>query len=544
MTDTSPMFKNSGSLSPSATRQIINLTSADQSITTVQMGGTLILQTGDRLYPDATIPTFASVTVGSKKGEVELQLPPASTNVAIFNSGTDGTDATLEDVLSGETGADVLYKATAQNATGSIKKMGHGRLRTLWPLDPDVVREVDMGSVAGGTSMIVDWGVTPHQSCALKSTLAAHVFLDSNNDIKLIAASCNADGTDRGNSAVTTIRANANTLQFPQIQRISDTLAAIVWWDATASVNEFVAVSITDAATPIITLGAVTDDSAIAAGNRINGARLSATADFNSDSNSAYWCNGNQATATNGHRAYRLSINTGTLATTINHNFQVGGALTNGAVYHKGCSPAADRFLVCQMEAASDGRVAMLQYSAGSISRLWVTPNGLNVDLSVAGAATRIEQISSTLYFLQGYDNGIGFSGGFLYRIPNIASENNHTLTPIKGLRVFGTTGGTAQGNMLIEGEAILTISPVSKGWYSVDLINFDRTGPNAITDQTAAYTTPHRPLVLPHPLGTHGNVASYCVHPATRRVTFFSYSNNVSGNTKIAITRFAWPRR
>jgi hypothetical protein len=538
-----------GSLAPSAKRQVIDLRTANQSITTVQMGGTLLLQTGTRLFPQVTIPTFANTTVGSKKGEVELQLPPNKSHVAVFNSGTAGTDSVLEAVLDGKEGADMLFKATAQSATGAVEKLGTGSLRTLWPLDPNATRLIDTGGTLSTSQHIDALNSTDVQSCALSPTLQVVVQLDANNDVFVIATNCNADGTDRGVSTTTMIRSNANTLQFPQIVKVTSSIAFIQWWDNTATAkNEWCFISVTDAATPVVTVGAVSDDTSLASGDRISGVSYNASvvADFDAANNLGVWISGGQVTAAQGQRAYRITGNSGTFAATFNHNFTFTGAVSHSAVPHRGVSPATNRYMVCGFAAASDGKIYMLQYNGSTISQEWVGATRLESYVLI-GSNTRIDRLSTNDFLVQcGQHAVLGTVTAFKLTVPSLTSGNNHFWTQLTGFPRWGTTFQPLNPPIIFDGEAILYGSGIPSYYNgaTTDLLNIKSSGPGSQDNHWTAVSNMWVPMPILHGFGGDIVKATACVDIPSRRITIFSRHTPVSGNIRLRVDRYIWPKR
>jgi hypothetical protein len=545
MPDTSELFKSGDLLAPSSAEINIAFTTAGAgTLATTQLGTIATLQTGAAFFNKLTLPSFSGKT--GKSLQQALVVPEKSKRVGVFNSADE-----LECVLSA--GAIVRLKALNSTAAGTpIMKIGQGMKRWPWPLDGDTYHTSELNTSAWGTNLSTFSGGTANeQAVALSSTLAVTVWADSNNDIYIRAFSRNADGSHRGESLVTTLRSNANTLVYPQVIKLSSTFVVVQWVDTTATAKlEWIACEVADGATPTITIGAVRDDTAITSADRIlnSGNNQGFVADFNSASNSAFWVNGPMVSTT-GAKAYRLSVNTGTRAITLDHSFTYAGS-SYGGVFHRGCSPAADRFLVPEFIGSSRSNLTMLQYSAGSISELWSTTQDYWVLGRLNNGNTSLEVVDAASGLILFRGDGVVFSTTqtALLRIPNYATSSGIRMFAVMWLaNVFGTVFNPGnRAFVLIEGEMVVLDSQNGRGMASTDLLNVE--GSSAGDTNYYANRNPWEMASVQEFVdynATNGSPSAICVDEASRRIWRFAYQTvPISGNMKIHVSVHAWPKR
>jgi hypothetical protein len=540
MPDTSELFKSGDLLAPSSAEINIAFTTAGVgTLATTQLGTIATLQTSAQAaYNTLTLPSFSGKT--GKNLQQAFVVPENSRYVGVFNS----TGTELEAIL----GPAAMVRMKALNSTTAgtpILKIGQSGIRTLWPLDQAAIRNVDTGGTLDSNTFVGQVGPNPFEAAALSSTLSVVVFLDSNRDVKMFATNCNADGTDRAVSTVTTVRSNANNLSYPQVVKLDGTRGLIQWWDATATMNEFCAFSVTDANPPVISLGAVLDDTVAVgtAGDRVGSFMGGLEADFGSSSNFAAWYAGSCSTVGNGQRAYRLSVNTGTLATTIHHTLRYSASVAAGGNVHKGVSPATDRFLCLGMTAASDTRLYYLQYSPSTITQAWQGDVRTNEMYGMTShTKLSILNLANNEFTIEASD-ATRFVMGII-QIPSMASGSNHRLKPLAGAKTFFSNLSALASPILLEGEAIWFPGGYTQTMAYADLFSVQKPGYVTAADTLQPVMLPWIPMIELGLNGPQSGAVMHCVDVASRRITVFRVQIPASGNTRIIAVRHLWPKR
>jgi hypothetical protein len=541
MTDTSNLFKGGSPLSPSANEIHITLNTAGiGTLSTTQLGTVASVQSAAYPYTRINLPSFAGETVGSKRMQQTIMNASMGYRCAVFNAGAEGADATLEAVL--EPGAILKFKATAASPSGSIVKSGQGK-DTLWPLFGDTLTK-DLGIATFGTMTPFTNSNGAAPACMLTATLGLFAFTDSNNDVFAFPFSLTADGRPRGvASAITTIRSNANVLVFPTVIRISDTIAVIMWGDNTATNKlEFVACNVVDGTTPSMTVGAVADDTAIASADRIvnTSALWSITPDYNSASNFAFWVTGGMVSAA-GQKAYRMSVNSGTLAITLNHSIVYSSNIINTCNF-TGVSPAADKLLVPSH--TSNGSLVYLSYS-GTITTSWTSASirGLALPNATNGIALRKINDSYGLFSLIGFSEATSAQGISSIRV-DLATGSIYDAKVMP----FGSSWITAtaldsrfQSSILAIGTTLLRTFESGAWRYAMCDITLAEKSGYGVAPNGPDFS-PWTALSLPG--APHTGLTFLIAHIPSRRVVEIALPSFPSGNLIAHIHTYALPRR